>query len=172
MDENLKERLLLIKKLGELSLIKAEFIKSRPDLKFDYININGPKEGEILDVGLWLAPYLAERGLIKVELEDFETEVFNSLNKEKMLGPHQIGPLPQDFYQKFNLYTKLKKDDQRVKMYVYDLIKLRVNKIVQMALKGVEQEKLADALTPEETALYLTIKKEVEEWYSLAFSEG
>ena len=172
MSEDLKETLFMIKRLGMLNSIKAEFSLNRPDFKFDYIKINGPKEGEILDIGLWLAPVLAERGLIKVGLEDFEAEVFNAINKEKILGQHQIGPLPQDFYQKFNLYIKLKKDDNRIKMHVYDLIKIRMNKIIQMAFQDVELDKLASLLTPEETILFERLKNDLREWYSNVFSDG
>ncbi len=172
MSEDLKETLFMIKRLGTLNSIKAEFSADRPDFKFDYIKINGPREGEILDIGLWLAPVLAEKGLVKVGLEDFEAEVFNAINKEKILGQHQIGPLPQDFYQKFNLYIKLKKDDQRIKMHVYDLIKIRMNKIIQMALQGVELDKLVSLLTPEETILFQRLKNDLEEWYSNVFSDG
>ncbi|MGC8568999.1 MAG: hypothetical protein ACP5LW_03225 [Nitrososphaeria archaeon] len=172
MCEDLGANLRLMRMLGRLGSIKAEFAADRPDFKFDYININGPKKGEIVDVGLWLAPALAERGLIKVDTEEFEVEVFNALNKEKMLGAFQLGPLPQDFYQKFSLYVKLKKDDQRIKMYVYDLIKIRINKIVQMAVQGVEPEKLSSLLTQEEIMLYRKIKSEIEGWYSNVISEG
>ncbi|MGC8599479.1 MAG: hypothetical protein ACP5LX_00240 [Nitrososphaeria archaeon] len=172
MSEDLKETLFMIKRLGTLNSIKAEFSADRPDFKFDYIKINGPREGEILDIGLWLAPVLAEKGLVKVGLEDFEAEVFNAINKEKILGQHQIGPLPQDFYQKFNLYIKLKKDDQRIKMHVYDLIKIRMNKIIQMAFQGIELDKLVSLLTPEETILFQRLKNDLEEWYSNVFSDG
>ncbi len=172
MSSELKERLFMIKRLGALNYIKAEFTKDRTDFKFDYIKINGPKEGEIIDVGLWLAPTLVEQGLIKVGLEDFEAEVFNAINKEKILGQHQLGPLPQDFYQKFNLYIRLKKDDQKIKMYVYDLIKIRINKIIQMAFQGIELDKLATLLTPEETVLYEKVKNDLESWYSSVFSDG
>ncbi|MDP8023120.1 MAG: hypothetical protein ACP5LF_00275 [Nitrososphaeria archaeon] len=172
MSTELKERLSMIKMLGALNSIKAQFTKDKTDFKFDYIKMNGPKEGEIIDIGLWLAPTLAERGLIKVGLEDFEAEVFNAINKEKILGQHQLGPLPQDFYQKFNLYVRLKKDDQKIKMYVYDLIKMRINKIIQMAFQGIELDKLMTLLTPEETVLYEKVKNDLEDWYSSVFSDG
>ncbi len=172
MSTTLKESLFMVKTLGALNSIKAEFTKDRPDFKFDYIKINGPKKGEILDIGLWLAPMLAEKGLIRVGLEDFEAEVFNAINKEKILGQHQLGPLPQDFYQKFNLYIRLKKDDQRIKIHVYDLIKIRISKIIQMAFQGVEIDKLETLLTPEEIILFEKIKNDLEAWYSSVFSDG
>jgi len=71
MSEDLKETLFMIKRLGMLNSIKAEFSVNRPDFKFDYIKINGPREGEILDIGLWLAAALAGKGLVKGGLENF-----------------------------------------------------------------------------------------------------
>jgi len=57
-------------------------------------------------------------------------------------------------------------------MHVYDLIKIRMNKIIQMAFQGVEIDKLASLLTPEEIILFERLKNDFEEWYSNVFSDG
>ncbi len=156
----------LVGKSQELYKIRVQITKSIPNFIFKEFGINEPKEGDILDVEYWLGALMAKAGYSRIITEDFENEVLNSLNREKLIGQYQLGSIKPDFYIKLKtlLLNKEAADISKLKMYAMDLLTIRTNKVVHLALQGAQYEKLSTSLTPEESILFQEIKETIEYW--------
>jgi len=156
----------LITKAQEFYKIRIQITKNIPNFVFKEFGIQEPKEGDILDVEYWLGALMTKAGYSKMITEDFENEVLNSLNREKLIGQYQLGSIKPDFYVKLKalLLNKEASDISKIKMYAMDLLTIRINKIVHLALQGAEYEKLSASMTPEESILFQEIKETIDYW--------
>ncbi|MCL4343766.1 MAG: DNA replication complex GINS family protein [Nitrososphaerota archaeon] len=163
----------LISKTEELYKIKVQVTSDIDGFIFREFGINEPKQGDIIDVESWLGTLMVKAGHARIMSEEFENEVLNSLNREKLIGQYQLSSIKPDFYVKFKalLSYKEKTEADKIRMYAMDLVTLRMNKIVQLALQGVQYEKLSSTLTPEESIFFQEIRETVEYWKLRMLSE-
>lgn len=156
----------LVSKTEELYKIRVQITNNINGFVFREFGINEPKQGDIIDVESWLGILMVKAGCARIMTEEFENEVLNSLNREKLIGQYQLGNIKPDFYIKLKtlfLY-KEKPEANKIRMYAMDLVTLRMNKIVQLALQGAQYEKLSNALTPEESIFFQEIRESIEYW--------
>ncbi len=156
----------LVSKTEELYKIRVQITSNINGFIFREFGINEPKQGDIIDVESWLGTLMVKAGYAKIMTEEFENEVLNSLNREKLIGQYQLGNIKPDFYIKLKtLFSyKEKTEVDKIRMYAMDLVTLRMNKIVQLALQGAQYEKLSNALTPEESIFFQEIRESIEYW--------
>lgn len=174
MAEDIEFILESLKKSDLFAPIKVKFLQDMPSFNFKDIGVESPKKDEIKEVGSWLATELASKGKVEPLVSEFESELYSYLNKEKLAGQFQLTQLPADFYHRMRMYFALRsgQDTERAKIYATDLITLRVNKIALLAVQGIGYDRLRQLLTPEESFLFIKIKRMVDAWRSGVMSYG
>jgi hypothetical protein len=132
-------------------------------------------EGETADLPRWVADELAGLSMAEVVEDPFEVEIFKVLSREKMMGPLQLSALPADFYirMKRRLGTlaegvaagKSRKEDlDKVRAGSYDLIGMRLSKLLSLSSSSTPASALAERLTPEEQAFFSVSQSMSKEW--------
>lgn len=141
------------------------------------------QEGDTSDLPRWVADELVAMGLAETMDEPFETEIFRALSREKMLGPLQLSGLPPDFYvQMRRRLTGLgellaagrvrKEDLDRLRAGSYDLIGMRLSKLLSLSSSSTSVASLSDRLTPEEAAFFSVSQGLSKEWKSALLGQG
>lgn len=132
-------------------------------------------EGESAEVPRWVAEELVQLGIAETLEEPFETEIFKSLSREKMMGPFQLSSLSPDFYLKMRrrlsyLHSALgagrikKEDYERLKATSYDMIGIRLGKLLSLSGSSTSVATMSDKLTPEERAFFALSRSVSSEW--------
>jgi hypothetical protein len=148
----------------------------------DY-RIDGVKEGESVELPRWITEELVRMGLADTTEEPFETEVVKGLSREKMMGPLQLSPLSSDFYVRMRRRLahldgavkegKVKREDHdRVKAASYDLIGMRLSKILSLSSTSAAAASLGDKLTPEEKTFFSRAQASSKEWREAILGGG
>ena len=134
-------------------------------------------EGETVDLPRWVADELIAQGMAEAAEAPFENDIFNALSKEKMMGPLQLSSLSPDFYVRMRrkLGTmgsgvadgKVRKEDfERLRAVCYDLVGIRLSKLLSLSSSSTPASTLADRLTPEEAAFFSLSQSLSKEWKS------
>jgi len=130
----------------------------------DY-GIESLSEGQTAELPRWVAEELVGLNLAEASDEPFETEVYRALSKEKMMGPLQLSTLPENFYIRMRRrvgYLEGAADEGRVKReefeklraVCYDLVGMRLSKLLSLSSSSAKASDLGDRLTPEERAFF------------------
>ncbi len=132
-------------------------------------------EGEAVDLPRWVADELIAQGMAEAAGAPFENEIFNALSKEKMMGPLQLSGLPPDFYVRMRRKLaamgtgvadgKVRNEDfERLRTVCYDLVGIRLSKLLSLSSSSTPAPTLADKLTPEESAFFALSQSLSREW--------
>ena len=132
-------------------------------------------EGEPVELPRWVADELIGQGLAEAAEGPFENEIFRTLSKEKLMGPLQLSALPEDFYVKMrrrlgqlsagSAQGKVKKEElDRLRAVCYDLVGIRLSKLLSLSSSSTSASSLADKLTPEESAFFAVSQSLSKEW--------
>jgi GINS complex protein len=132
-------------------------------------------EGESVDLPRWVADELIAQGMAESAEAPFENDVFSALSREKMMGPLQLSSLPPDFYVRMRRKLggmssavaggKVRKEDfERLRATCYDLIGIRLSKLLSLSSSSTPALSLAEKLTPEEAAFFAISQSLSKEW--------
>jgi hypothetical protein len=130
----------------------------------DY-GIESLTEGQSVELPRWVAEELAELNIAEIPDEPFETEVFRALSKEKMMGPLQLSTLPENFYVRMRRRVrhledaadegKVRRDEfEKLRTVCYDLVGMRLSKLLSLSSTSAKPSDLGEKLTPEERAFF------------------
>ena len=158
-----------------LGTTKTKMRSSVENLDVGDFHIEKLSEGETVDLPRWVADELIDQGMAESADTPFENEVFSALSREKMMGPLQLSTLPPDFYvrMKRRLGTpsagvaegKARKEGlERLRAVCYDLVGIRLSKLLSISSSSTPASLLADKLTPEESAFFLISQSLSKEW--------
>src|SRR2546422_4460224 len=147
------------------------------DLKIEKL-----REGEIAELPRWVAEEFAGLGLAEVAEEPFETEILKSLSREKMIGAFQLSNLAPDFYLRMKRRLAYlhdaaggggggKEDFERLRASCYDLIGIRLGKLLSLSSSSTTLSAIAHKLTPEGKAFFATSQSLPKEWRSTLLGE-
>jgi len=139
--------------------------------------IESLSEGQSAEVPRWVAEELVGLNLAEAQEEPFETEVYRSLSKEKMMGPLQLSTLPENFYIRMRRrmgYLEDAVDEGRVRReeyekmrgVCYDLVGMRLSKLLSLSSSSAKAADLGDKLTPEERAFFGQAQLSSSAWKS------
>jgi hypothetical protein len=145
--------------------------------------IDNVKDGETVELPRWAAEELVRLNLAEMLEEPFETEIFKALSREKMMGPLQLSNITPDFFLKMrrrlgHLNTavqegKVKKEDyERLRSNSYDLIGLRLGKLLALSSSSADVATFSDKLTPEESAFFKLSQSFSKEWKNALLRDG
>jgi hypothetical protein len=132
-------------------------------------------EGESVELPRWVADELIVQGLAETVEGPFENEIFRTLSKEKMMGPLQLSTLAGDFYVKMRRRLgqmsggvtegKVKREElDRLRAVCYDLVGIRLSKLLSLSSSSTSASSLADKLTPEELSFFAVSQSLSKEW--------
>lgn len=152
-------------------LVKQEL----PAIQVGSIALPESHEGDTMEVPRWVAEVMGQMGFVEIEEEGLEIELFKALSREKIQGSTQLSTLKVDFYQKIRrelamLKSKVERDRNLRQEYekmaasAYDLIALRVSKVLQLAGSALPSSDLIGRLNPEERSLFSLVHHLVERW--------
>lgn len=157
--------------------VRLKALASLPKLSVGSLELKPLEAGERFEAYRWMAEILARSGVAKPEEEEALslTELQKVRLIEGMQQQRRPGSLPESFYPKLRrMLRKLKAEASRnpekiveynkAYQWASDLLALRLNKIVGMALARGEAGESLKNLTGEELALYHSLHKLIEEW--------
>ena len=158
-----------------LGTTRARMRSSVENLDVGDFHIERLGEGESVDLPRWVADELIIQGMAESSETPFENEIFSTLSKEKMMGPLQLSGLPPDFYVKMRrrlgtLSTAVsdgksrREDLERLRAVCYDLVGIRLSKLLSLSSSSTPASSLAEKLTPEESAFFAISQSLSKEW--------
>ena len=170
-----------IKQLFERA--EREFMLSRSKVKMktslenldagDY-TIQHLSEGQSVELPRWVSEELVEMKLAESLEEHFEDELSRTLSKEKMMGPLQLSYLPPDFYMRMRRRLagtsnatggEVRREDfEKLRNACYDLIGMRLSKLLSLSSSSSQGSSLVDRLAPEEDAFFNISQSLSREW--------
>ena len=156
---------------------RARMRSSVENLEVGDFRIERLGEGETVDLPRWVVDELVAQGMADAAEPPFENEIFSALSKEKMMGPLQLSGLPPDFYVRMRRRLgwlnaavsegKTKREDfERMRGVCYDLVGIRLSKLLSLSSSSTPASSLADRLTPEEASFFTISQSLSKEWKS------
>jgi GINS complex protein len=132
-------------------------------------------QGESVELPRWVADELVGQGMAETAEAPFENEIFNALSKEKMMGPLQLSTLTPDFYVRMRRRLnslgagvaegKARREDlERLRAVCYDLVGIRLSKLLSLSSSSTPASTLGERLTPEESAFFALSQSLSKEW--------
>lgn len=158
-----------------LGTARVRMKSSVENLDVGDFHIDKLSDGESVDLPRWVADEIVVQGMAELTEPPFDGEVFNALSKEKMMGPLQLSSLQSDFYVKMKrrLGTiagnvaegKGKKEDfERLRAACYDVVGIRLSKLLSLSSSSTPSAVLAERLTPEEASFFALTQSLTKEW--------
>ncbi len=103
------------------------------------IHLDPLNEGDTIDLPRWVTEVMVEMGVSENQEENFSSEVFKAVTREKIAGSEQLSTLRPDFYLKmrrqmsFSIeFSSLRSgnipDLEKTRTLIYDLVALRLRK--------------------------------------------
>jgi hypothetical protein len=149
-----------------------------PKLEIGSIILEPMSQGDMVELPRWIAEVLTSLGVCEPQEESFSGELFRAVNREKIAGQNQLADLRPDFYLKVrrhlayarelaNTKPASRADLERIKMLVYDIMALRIRKILNVATSLSPPPDIKDKLAPEEYELFDSIYNTIRAWRSI-----
>jgi hypothetical protein len=140
-------------------------------------------EGQSTEVPRWMAEELIALGLAETSEEPFEMEIFRTLSKEKMMGPLQLSVLPEDFYLRMRRRLaylvgaskegKARREEiEKLRAVCYDLVGIRLSKLLSLSSTSARASDMGDKLTPEEKGFFSRAQASAQEWKAALLGVG
>ncbi len=154
---------------------RVKLVSSLENIEVGDFTIEKLEAGEIAELPRWVAEELVALNLAEMAEEPFESEIFRALSREKMMGPLQLSGLQPDFYLRMKRRLVLlgdavtggkvrKEEVERLRAWSYDLIGMRLSKLLSLSSSSTSISSLADKLTPEEMAFFSVSQSLSKEW--------
>jgi hypothetical protein len=165
-----------------LSSVNVSMRSAVENIEVGDLKIEKLKEGEIAELPRWVAEEFASLGLGEAAEEPFETEILRALSREKMIGAFQLSNLAPDFYLKMKRRLaylhdasgagRVRKEDyERLRASSYDLIGIRLGKLLSLSSSSTTLSAIADKLTPEEKVFFATSQSLTKDWKTVLLGE-
>lgn len=158
-----------------LGSTRAKMRSSVENIDIGDFHIEKLTQGESVELPRWVADELVGQGMAETTEAPFENEIFNSLSKEKMMGPLQLSTLPPDFYVRMRRRLVLlgtavgegkarQAEYERLRAVCYDLVGIRLSKLLSLASTSSPSSTLGEKLTAEESAFFALSQSLSKEW--------
>jgi hypothetical protein len=158
-----------------LGTTRARMRSSMENLDVGDFHAERLSEGETVELPRWVADELIGQGMAEALDPPFEGEIFNALSKEKMMGPLQLSSLTPDFYVKMRRRLgilasgvadgKIRREElERLRGVCYDLVGIRISKLLSLSSSSTPASALAERLTPEESTFFDLSQGLSKEW--------
>ncbi len=158
-----------------LSGTRLKILQNTAKLDVGSIHLENMNQGDVVEVPRWIAEILVGMGVAESQEESFASEVFKAVNREKMAGDNQIATLRPDFYLKIRRHLasssstgSMKPTDlaelERTRTLIYDLVALRLRKILSVSFALSPPTDIKEKLTPEEYQIFDKVYELLQSW--------
>lgn len=152
--------------------------KKTPQVDIGSIHLEPMNEGDAIDLPRWIAEVLIDLDICESQEESFASEVFKAVTKEKIVGSDQLSTLKPDFYLKVrrhlafasnpsNLKPNAIPELEKTRTLIYDLITMRLRKILSLAASISPTPEVREKLTPEEYQIFDSIYSMLQSWRTI-----
>jgi len=142
------------------------------------IHLEAMNPGDVIDLPRWVAEVLINLELCESQEESFASEVFKAVTREKIAGNDQLSTLKPDFYLKIrrhlafaNDFSNFKPSEipelDKTRTLIYDLMALRLRKILGIAASLSPPNDIREKLTPEEYQIFDSVYGLLRSWRSI-----
>jgi hypothetical protein len=158
-----------------LGVARVKMKSSVENLDVGDFHIERLSDGDSADLPRWVADEIVLQGMAEPVEPPFDGEVYGALSREKMMGPLQLSSVQPDFYVKMRrrlgimgeavAQGKVRKDDfEKLRGSCYDLVGIRLSKLLTLSSSSTPASSLADRLTPEEVSFFALTQSLSKEW--------
>jgi hypothetical protein len=155
--------------------VKVIIKQDLPRIDVGSVNLPEVHEGDVIEVPRWVADIMVKMGFAEIQEESIDLDLFKALSREKMQDPSQISTLKGDFYPRMKIQIKsmksmMERDESLKEAYekfsssAYDLIALRMSKLLYLAGSSSLSPDLERKIAPEEKVLFEIIRSTIEDW--------
>jgi GINS complex protein helical bundle domain len=148
-----------------------------PKMDIGSIHLESMNEGDAVDLPRWIAEVLINMEVCESQEESFASEVFKAVTREKIAGSDQLSTLRSDFYLKIRRHLSFANDSrnksvanaeiEKTRTLIYDLMALRLRKILGIAASLSPPTDLRGKLTPEEYQIFDSVYSLLQSWRSM-----
>jgi len=138
------------------------------------IHLGPMNEGDVIDLPRWVAEVLVNLDICESQEESFSSEVFKAVTREKIAGAEQLSTLRADFYLKIRrqlsvgtLKPAILPELEKTRTLIYDLIALRIRKILSIATSLSPPTDIREKLTPEEYQIFDAVYTLLQSWRAM-----
>jgi GINS complex protein len=142
------------------------------------IHLEPMNPGDVVDLPRWVAEVFLSLDLCESQEESFASEVFKAVTREKIAGSEQLSTLRPDFYLKIRRQLQFTSDSKNIRpseipelektrSLIYDLMALRLRKILAIASSLAPTSDIREKLTPEENQIFESIYSLLQSWRSM-----
>jgi len=149
------------------SMARIVFTRDIQNLVVGDSVVEEAKKGDVMHVRRWIGEKLVSLNLAEWGEDEITLQQLLQIEWRERHNLQDLQQIPKYFYREA-LRIVEKNKDKRAAEKVKDILKLRMAKIVQHAIKGKRSE-VVKKLTPEEEILYNYIALVSEEWRKLTF---
>ena len=164
---------------NRLSGTRLKVEKKTTKVDIGSVHLEPMNEGDAVDLPRWIAEVLVDLDICESQEESFASEVFKAVTKEKIVGSDQLSTLKPDFYLKIrrhlayagnpnNLKPNAIPELEKTRTLIYDLITMRLRKILSIAASISPSTEVRDKLTPEEYQIFDSVYSLLQSWRSIA----
>ena len=150
-----------------------------PKTEVGSVHVDQMEQGDSAELPRWIAEVLINLDLCESQEESFSSEVFKAVNREKIAGQDQLAALRPDFYLKIrrhlayandpsNLRPSAISEIDKTKTMIYDLIAMRLRKVLSIASSLSPSIDIKEKLTPEEFQIFDTVYDLLQSWRAIA----
>ncbi|MGA2875132.1 MAG: hypothetical protein ABSE82_06270 [Nitrososphaerales archaeon] len=161
-----------------LSSTRLRVKQKIPKIDIGSIHLESMNEGDAVDLPRWIAEVLISMDVCESQEESFASEVFKAVTREKIAGPDQLSTLRPDFYLKIRRHLAYASDSNKIKSatipeiektraLIYDLMALRLRKILSIGASLSPPTDLKGKLTPEEYQIFDSVYSLLQSWRSM-----
>ena len=120
------------------------------------------KEGEVINMPLWIGDILQRNNLAELDVPDAVTDLKQALIKEQVAGEYQMATLDERFYIRLRHQMEGldRHDRDGVEGIMMELVRMRRGKIVRLADSSRLTGELKSRITIEERLLYESISQQ------------
>ena len=166
-----------------LARVRVKMRTSVENIEAGDYRIESLAEGQSAELPRWVAEELVGLNLAEQADEPFETEIFRAVSKEKMMGPLQLSSLPEDFFLRMRRRVghlavaadegKVKREEyEKLRNVCYDLVGMRLSKLLSLSSSLAKAADMGDRLTPEERTFFTMAQASSAEWKAALLGEG
>ena len=161
-----------------LSSTRLKAKQKTPRIDIGSVHLDPMNEGDAIDLPRWIAEVLINMDVCDSQEESFASEVFKAVTREKIAGTEQLSTLRPDFYLKIRRHLAFASDSNKVRpssipeiektrTLIYDLIALRLRKILSIASSLSPPTDIRGKLTPEEYQIFESVYGLIQSWRSM-----
>ena len=165
-----------------LSPARITLLENLPAIQVGEVSLEASQAGITLEVPRWVAEIITRSGFADMDEESLDAELFKATSRERIQGSTQLASLGEDFHLKVHRYLshfsaqsdtnpEARATYEKLSMTAYDLLTMRMVKVIQLAASKSPPLDIFEKITLEEKLLFNQVQQLVSHWRSSILEE-